>query len=106
MPRYLIEVSYKPEGMKGLLAKGGTARREMIQKMLADVGGKVESFDFAFGANDAFLIVDVPDHATVAAVTMMVGASGAVTCKTNVLLTPEEIDDAAKVKAKYTPPGS
>ncbi|HSP02577.1 MAG TPA: GYD domain-containing protein [Acidimicrobiales bacterium] len=106
MPRYLVEVSYKPEGLQGLLAKGGTARREMIEKMLAEVGGKVESFDYAFGANDAYLIVDVPDHATVAAITMMVGATGTVACKTTVLLSPEEIDRAAAVKASYTPPGA
>lgn len=62
MPRFLIEVSYTPEGMKGVLAKGGTARREMVEKMLAEVGGTVESFDFAFGANDAYLIVDAPDR--------------------------------------------
>lgn len=106
MPRYLVEVSYKPEGLQGILAKGGTARREMVDKMLAEVGGRVESFDFAFGANDAFLIVDVPDHATIAAIAMMVGAAGAATCRTNVLLTPEEIDRAAEVKATYKPPGS
>lgn len=105
MPRYLIEVSYTPEGLKGVLAKGGTARREVVDKMLAEVGGTVESFDFAFGANDAFLILDVPDHTTVAGIAMMVGAAGAATCRTTVLLTPEEIDRAAAVRATYTPPG-
>ena len=106
MPRYLVEVSYKPEGLQGLLAKGGSARREVVDKMIAEVGGTVESFDFAFGANDAYLIVDVPDHATIAAIAMMVGATGTVACKTTVLLTPEEIDRAAQVKATYKPPGS
>ncbi len=105
MPRYLVEVSYTPEGLRGLLAKGGTARREVIEKMLAEVGGKVESFDYAFGGNDAYLLVDAPDHATVAAVTMKVGATGTVACKTIVLLSPEEIDRAAEVEATYTPPG-
>ena len=106
MSRYLIEVNYTPEGLKGVLAKGGTARREMIDKMLAEVGGTVESFDFAFGANDAFLIIDAPDQVTVAAITMMVGAAGAATCRTTVLLSPEDIDRAAGVKATYRPPGS
>ena len=106
MPRYLIELSYTPEGRKGVLAKGGTARREVVEKMLAEVGGTVESFDFAFGANDAYVIVDAPDQVTVAGVMMKVGAAGAASCRTTVLLTPEEIDRAAQVKASYTPPGS
>ena len=36
MPRFLVEVNYTPEGIQGVLAKGGTARRDMIEKMLAD----------------------------------------------------------------------
>jgi uncharacterized protein with GYD domain len=106
MPRFLIEVSYTPEGLKGVLAKGGTARREVVEKMLAELGGTVETFDFAFGGNDAYVIVDVPDQVTVAAVTMMVGASGSASCRTTVLLSPEDIDRASKVKATYRPPGS
>lgn len=106
MSRYLIEANYTAEGLKGVLAKGGTARREAIEKMLADVGGTVESFDFAFGANDVVLIIEVPDRVAVAAVAMMVGAGGAATCKTTVLLSPEEIDRAAEIKATYRTPGS
>lgn len=52
MARYLIEATYTAEGFQGVLAKGGTARREAVEKMLSDVGGTVESFDFAFGATD------------------------------------------------------
>lgn len=106
MSRYLIEANYTAEGLKGVLDKGGTARREAIEKMLSDVGGTVESLDFAFGANDVVLIVDVPDRASVAAVAMMVGAAGGATCKTTVLLSPEEIDRAAEIKATYRAPGS
>lgn len=106
MSRYLIEASYTPEGLKGVLAKGGTARREAIEKMLTDVGGTVESLDFAFGDNDVILIIDVPDRVSVAAVAMTVGAAGGATCKTTVLLTPEEIDQAAGIKASYRTPGS
>jgi uncharacterized protein with GYD domain len=106
MPRFHVEVNYTPEGVQGLLAKGGTARRDMVEKMLAEVGGTLESFDFAFGASDAILIVDVPDQITIAAIAMLVGAGGSATCKTTVLLTPEDIDRAAQVKATYTPPGS
>jgi uncharacterized protein with GYD domain len=106
MAKYLIEASYTADGIKGVLAKGGTARREAVEKMLADLGGTVESFHFAFGESDAYVIVDVPDNTTAAAIGMMVAASGMTSCKTTVLLTPEEIDRAAQVKATYAPPGS
>ena len=106
MPKYLVEARYTSDGIKGVLAKGGTARREAVEKMLADVGGTVESFHFAFGDRDALVIVDVPDNVTAAAIGMMVGASGLTSCSTTVLLTPEEIDRAAQVKATYRPPGT
>jgi uncharacterized protein with GYD domain len=106
MARYLIEASYTPEGMKGVIAKGGVARREAVEKMLTDVGGHLESFDFAFGEHDAFVIADVPDNVSAAAVGMAVAASGMAGCKTTVLLTPEEIDRAAQVKLGYRVPGT
>ena len=106
MPKYLVEARYTSDGIKGVLAKGGTARREAVEKMLADVGGTVETFYFAFGDRDAIVTVDVPDNITAAAIGMMVGASGLTSCSTTVLLTPEEIDRAAEVKANYQPPGS
>lgn len=106
MPKYLIEATYNAEGMKGVLAKGGTARQEAVEKMLADVGGTLESFHFAFGSTDAYVIAEVPDNVTAAAIGMLVGASGAASCTTVVLLTPEEIDKAAKLQATYRPPGS
>ena len=105
MPKYLIQANYTADGIKGVLAKGGSARREAVEKMLADVGGTLESFHFAFGGTDAFVVVDVPDNTTAAAIGMMVAASGMTTCQTTVLLTPEDVDRAAAVKATYTPPG-
>ena len=106
MSRYLIEATYTADGMQGVLAKGGSARREAIEKMLAEVGGTVESFDFGFGSTDAFVIVDVPDAVTAAGIAMRVGAAGSASCKTTPLLTPEEIDRAAQVSATYLKPGS
>jgi uncharacterized protein with GYD domain len=105
MARYLVEANYSPEGMKGVLAKGGVARREAVEKALSDLGGHVESFDFAFGETDAYVIVDVPDHVAAAALGMVVGASGMASVTTTVLLTPEEIDRAAALSVNYRPPG-
>jgi len=105
MAKYLVIASYTTDGMKGVADKGGTARREAVEKMLADLGGTVESFYFGFGEADAYIIVDLPDNASAAAIGITVGASGMVSTRTVVLLTPEEIDRAAQTKVNYRPPG-
>jgi len=106
MAKYLIQANYIGEGIKGLLKEGGSSRRKVVDELLASVGGKVESFYYAFGDTDAFVIVDVPDNVTAAAVALTVGASGAVTLKTTVLMTPEEVDQATKKSPAYRAPGA
>ena len=106
MAKYLIAANYKAEGITGLFKEGGSGRREAVDKLLASVGGKVEAFYFAFGDTDAFVIVDVPDHVTAAAIALTVAASGAVTVKTTVLMTPEEVDQAVKKSPAYRAPGT
>lgn len=105
MPKYLIQASYTTEGVKGLAKDGGTKRRQAAEAAITSAGGRVESFYFAFGDHDAYIVVDGPDNASVAAASLAVNASGAVTVKTVVLLTPEEMDQAAKKTVTYTPPG-
>jgi uncharacterized protein with GYD domain len=70
------------------------------------VGGRLESFYFAFGERDAYVIVELPDNESAAAVALTVNAAGGATVKTVVLLTPDEVDDAAKRSVDYQPPGA
>lgn len=105
MPKYLIQANYKSEGVKGLLKEGGTGRRAAIEKLAASVGGSVEAVYFGFGDTDAFVIADMPDNASAAAVALTVGASGTVNVRTTVLMTPEEIDEATKKSPSYRAPG-
>lgn len=105
MANYLIKASYTAEGTKGLLKEGGSKRRAAAEQALKSVGGKLEAFYFAFGSTDAYVIVEAPDHATVSAASLAISATGAVRTETVVLLTPEEIDTAAKKHVKYRAPG-
>jgi uncharacterized protein with GYD domain len=105
MPKYLLEVSYTADGAKGVLKDGGSKRRAAAKGLAESLGGKLESIYYAFGDTDVFAIVDMPDAVSAAAAAMTLGASGSVTCKTTVLLTPEEIDTAVKKTGSYTPPG-
>jgi len=105
MAKYMIQASYTADGAKGLLKDGGTKRRQAAEAALKSAGGTLEAFYFAFGENDAIIIVDAPDHATIAGASVAINASGAVTTRTTVLMTPEEIDQAVKKAVAYTPPG-
>ena len=105
MPKYLLKVSYTAEGAKGLLKDGGTKRRQAATALVEGLGGKLETLYFAFGKTDAFAIADLPDNSSVAAAALALAASGAATATTTVLITPEELDQAAKKSVRYTPPG-
>ncbi len=104
-PKYLYQARYSPEGTKGLLKDGGSKRRAAAEEMTKALDGKVEAFYYAFGEPDVFVIADVPDHASAAAFSLAVNASGAVQLKTTVLMTPEEMDAAAKKSVSYRAPG-
>ena len=106
MPKYLFQASYTPEAVKGIQSGGGTSRRDVVAQIAEGLGGRLESFHFAFGESDAYVILDLPDNESAAAVTLTVNASGAVGVKTVVLLTPEEIDAAGQRSVEYAPPGS
>ena len=105
MPKYLFQASYTTDGVKGLLKDGGSKRRAAVEEALKGLGGRLDSLYFAFGETDVFAIVDVPDHATTAALALTVSASGAVHVKTTVLMTPEEVDQAARKTVRYRAPG-
>jgi uncharacterized protein with GYD domain len=105
MAKYLLQASYTTDGVKGLLKEGGTSRRDAVKKAYRSMGAKVESFYFGFGETDVYVIADVPDNATMAALALNVSASGLVSVKTTALLAPEEIDTASKKTPSYRPPG-
>ncbi len=106
MAKFLIEASYTLDGVKGVQSAGGTSRRDAVARVAESVGGSLESFHFAFGDRDAYVIVDLPDNESAAALALTVNAAGGATVRTVVLLTPEEVDAAAKRSVDYRPPGA
>jgi uncharacterized protein with GYD domain len=106
MPKYLFTGSFTAQGAKGIHAEGGTRRAQAIKESFASVGGQLESYYFAFGSDDFFIVADLPDNVTAAALALITSASGAVHTRTVVLLTPEEVDRAAQLSPAYRAPGS
>jgi uncharacterized protein with GYD domain len=109
MPKYLIEASYTHEGVEGVRTKGGSSRRDAVAHTAKSLGGQLDAFYFAFGDHDAVVIVDLPDNEAAAAVALSVDSAGGATTRTTVLLTPEQVDDAANRSVEavdYRPPGT
>jgi uncharacterized protein with GYD domain len=105
MAKYLVEAHYTAEGTKGLTREGGTGRRAAATKAVESLGGKIEAFYYAFGDVDAYVIFDVPDNVSAAALSLAVSQSGSINTKTVVLMTPEEMDQAGKKAVDFRPPG-
>ena len=106
MPKYLYTGSYTSAGIKGVIAEGGSARRDAVVRLAESVGGTLESFYWGFGGDDFHVIVDLPSAAAAASVAMTVGASGAASIQTTVLLTADDVDAAAKLSPVYRAPGA
>ena len=105
MAKFLIEAKYVGDGIKGLLKEGGTSRRAAVEDAAKTVGGSVEAFYYAFGETDAFVVIDVPDNVAASSLALTVAASGVVSLRTVVLLTPEDIDRATESSPGYRAPG-
>jgi uncharacterized protein with GYD domain len=106
MPKYLLKVRYTGDGIQGVIRDGGSARRAAAQELAKSGGGSVESFHFAFGDDDAYVICDLPDNRAAASIALTVSATGRLAISTVPLLTVEEIDAIASgTKPTYVPPG-
>ena len=104
MPKFLMEARFSSVGLKAVRNQGGTARREVVERAVESLGGELESFHFAFGEYDTYTIMDLPDRECAAALSLAVSESGAVTTRIVVLLTPEEVDEAARRSVEYQAP--
>jgi uncharacterized protein with GYD domain len=104
MPKYLVQGSYTDEGLKGVLKEGGSKRRAMVEQLAREMGGKLETFYFAFGGDDFVIILDLPSNVDMAATAIVAQASGTVKSRVTVLMTPEEVDQAVRKKVDFRPP--
>ena len=104
MPKYLVQGSYTDQGLKGLLKEGGSKRREMVEKLAGEMGGKLEVFYYAFGSDDFVIILDLPGNIDMAATAIVAQASGMVKSRVTVLMAPEAVDQAVQRKVDFRPP--
>jgi uncharacterized protein with GYD domain len=99
--KYLFQDSLAGESLKGLLKEGKTRRREEAIQFVESLGGTVESYYFAFGDTDAYIIVDLPDNVIATAGSLIGNTIGTTKTKATVLIMPEEVDQAAELAKRY-----
>ncbi len=105
MPKYLMQASFGPEGLKGLQKDKASGRRDAIARALESVGGRLDALYFSLGEYDDVLIIDAPDIESIAAFCVQVNASGMLRTRTTALLTVEEADRALAKTVAYRAPG-
>ena len=93
-------------GSKRTGERRGNGRRAAITEAVESVGGKVEAVYFAFGADDFFIVLDLPDSAAAAAIAVKAAETGTVASRMVLLMTPEEMDAAVAKNVKFRPPGA
>lgn len=109
MALYMFRGSYTAEGLGGLLKEGGTGRRAAAEKLAEGFGGTLKALYYAFGEDDFHTIMELPGNVNAAAVSLAANVAGAINTTCTVLMTPEELDEAAALArekdAAYRPPG-
>ena len=106
MGKYLIQANYTQAGLNGLLKEGGSQRRAALAATIEGVGGTMESFYYAFGKSDLYITADLPDDATASAISLSIGAAGALDVAVTVLISPETVDEAIAKSVPYRAPGA
>lgn len=110
MPTFITYASFSTEGCKGLIAKPED-RAVALKPMFDAVGATIKTIYFTTGSNDAVVISEAPDGTDAITLSMVVGASGAMSSLETVRAwTSAEFVEIAQragsVASTYSPPGS
>ena len=108
MPYYLVRGRMSKASVEAIV-KNPQSRTEAATAVVSAAGGKLHHYFFALGEDDIVLIAEFPDNVSAAALSMIVGATGAVEdMKSTALLTMDEavtaMHKAHEVSGAYRPP--
>lgn len=101
MPKFLIQASYTAEGLRTLKQEHPLNRMAAVKDAVASIGGKLEAMYWSLGEDEAFLIFDLPNSETAAALSIHVGAVGLVRTKTTRLINLKDMEDALSKEIDY-----
>ena len=102
MQPYLFQVSYTADAWAKQL-KNPVNRIEAVRPLFEKAGGKIVCAYYAFGPTDLYVIAELPDNQTAAALSLAVASSGAFTrCETTPLMSIEDGVSAIAKGGEYT----
>jgi uncharacterized protein with GYD domain len=106
MPKFLYQAGYSAEGLRGLKQDTAAGRVAAVKAAMKSMGGKLDEIYFCFGKADVMCVIELPDNATAAALSVAVGSTGLVHGTITPLLTAAELDKGLAKKANYRAPGA
>ena len=75
MPKYAVFFTFTGETVRALMDKPSD-RAEVVRSLAESAGGSLECYYLMFGERDGFAVLDLPDSATAAALSLRVASSG------------------------------
>jgi uncharacterized protein with GYD domain len=96
MAKYLVKVSHNADEIDSLLKEGASSRKKTVEELVAPMGGKLETFYYAYGNHAVYYISGIPDDTTAAALELTLNRSGLLTCTTLVPISSQDIDEIEK----------
>lgn len=91
MPRYLVLASYNETG-KQALASQPQDRVAGVRRAVEELGGSLDSFDFAMGDHDVVATCELPDDVAAVTLSLLVQKAGHLKdFSTTRLISPEEM---------------
>ena len=110
MAKFAIFFKYTSDTWNNMI-KNPSDRLAAVRASAQSIGGDVESLYFMLGKQDGFLVVEAPDAAAAAAVSIAVSSTGAVRdLDTHELIAaadlPDVLEKAGTAQGAYRPPGT
>ena len=110
MAKFALFFTLKGDAVAGLMERPSD-RAAVVSSALDAVGGRLEAYYWMLGPYDGFVIIDVPDSAAAAAVSLAVGSTDALAhLETHELFGADQVgsllEKAQAVRASYRPPGA
>jgi uncharacterized protein with GYD domain len=107
---YMFQGRYSTGALKAMIEKPQN-RRDAAKRLIEAAGGKLHHMFFAFGSDDIVVLIEAPDDKAAMAVSLAVGASGAMSSgHTTKLISMEDsvlaMTQAKSAAASYAPPAA
>jgi uncharacterized protein with GYD domain len=103
---FLATGPYSSAGAAGLTKAGAKQRAAQIAAMAERLGGRLEGMYFGLSESDTYIVFELPNTATAAAIAKAVNATGTGHCNMQPVLTPEQMDEALAIDTTFAAPGA